>query len=107
MPRYLIGASYTAEGTKGLIKGGGGTARRAAVQESLRSVGGELEAFYYAFGGEDVYLIASMPDNVSAAAIALTVRASGAANLKTTILLTAEEIDQAARKSVTYRAPGS
>jgi uncharacterized protein with GYD domain len=107
MPRYLIRASYTAEGTKGLIKAGGGTARRAAVQEMLRPLGGELEAFYYALGDEDACVIVSLPDNVSAAAISLAVNASGAVNLKTTVLLTPEEIDQAARKSVNYRVPGS
>ena len=107
MPRYLIRASYTAEGTKGLIKGGGGTARRAAVQEMLRPAGGEIEAFYYGLGDDDAYVIVSLPDNVTAAAVSLAVNASGAVNLRTTALLTPEEIDQAARKSVNYRAPGS
>jgi uncharacterized protein with GYD domain len=107
MPRFLIRGNYTAEGTKGLIKGGGGTARRAAVQEMLRPAGGEIEAFYYALGEDDVYVIAQFPDNVSAAAISLAVNASGAVNLKTTVLLSPEEIDQAVRKSVNYRVPGS
>jgi uncharacterized protein with GYD domain len=106
MAKYLISASYTTEGTKGLIKGGGGTARRNAIQQLLQSVGGRLESIYYAFGHEDVYLIADIPDNVAAAAVALTVNASGAATVKTTILMTPEEVDQAAKKSVTYRAPG-
>src|SRR5215470_18197340 len=106
MPRYLIRANYTAEGTKGLIKGGGGSARRAAVQEMLRPIGGELEAFYYALGDDDVFAIASLPDNASAVAISLAVNAAGAATAKTTVLLTPEEIDQAARKSVNYRVPG-
>ena len=106
MPRFLIRASYTAEGTKGLIKGGGGTARRAAVQEMLRPVGGELEAFYYGLGDDDAYVIVSLPDNVSAAAVSMAVNASGAVNLRTTALLTPEEIDQAAKKNIPYRAPG-
>jgi uncharacterized protein with GYD domain len=106
MAKYLIGASYTVEGTKGLIKGGGGTARKNAIQQLLQSVGGSLESIYYAFGPEDVYLIANIPDNVSAAAIALTVNASGAATVKTTVLMTPEEVDQATKKTTTYRAPG-
>src|ERR1700740_3012879 len=106
MAKYLISASYTVEGTKGLIKGGGGTARRNAIQQLLQSVGGRLESIYYAFGHDDVYLIADIPDNVAAAAIAFTVNASGAATVKTTVLMTPEEVDQAAKKSVTYRAPG-
>ncbi len=106
MPKYLISASYTAEGAKGLIKGGGGTARRAAVQQAIQSVEGKLEAFYYAFGEHDVYLILDAPDNVNAAALSLAVSASGAATVKTTVLLTPEDIDQAAKKHVTYRQPG-
>lgn len=106
MPKYLISASYTAEGTKGLIKGGGGTARRAAVQQAIQSVEGKLEAFYYAFGEHDVYLILDAPDNVNAAALSLAVSASGAAAVKTTVLITPEDIDKAAKKQVTYRPPG-
>jgi len=106
MAKYLIEASYTAEGTKGLIKGGGGTARRAAVQQMLAGAGGKLEAFYYAFGENDVIAIVDVPDNVSAAAISLAVNGAGAVSLKMVVLLTPEEIDQAAKKAVTYRPPG-
>lgn len=107
MPRYLIRASYTAEGAKGFVKGGGGTARRAAVQEMLQPIGGELESFYYAMGEDDAYVVCSLPDNVTAAAVSLAVNASGAVNLRTTVLLTPEEMDQATRKNIKYRAPGS
>jgi uncharacterized protein with GYD domain len=106
MPKYLFRASYTAEGTKGLIKGGGGTARRAAIQQSAQSVEGKLEAFYYAFGEDDVVGIIDAPNNVTAAAISLAINAGGAASTKLTVLLTPEEIDQAAKKAVTYRPPG-
>jgi len=106
MPKYLVQASYTAEGTRGLLKGGGGTARRAAVQQLAQGLEGKVESLYYGFGDDDVFVILDLPDHISAAAIALTVRASGAVSLKTTVLLTPEEIDQAARKTVHYRAPG-
>lgn len=106
MPKYQIEASYTADGSKGLLKEGG-TSRREAVNTLLASVGGKVESFYYAFGGSDVYVIVDVPDNVSAAAVALTVAASGLATLKTTVLLTAEEIDEAVKKSPTYRGPGA
>ncbi len=49
MPKYLFQASYTAEGAKGLLKEGG-TKRRAAVEQLIKSVGGTLEAFYFALG---------------------------------------------------------
>ena len=105
MPKYLYQASYTAEGTKGLLKDGG-TKRRAAVEEMAKAVGGKLEAFYYAFGGSDVFVIVDAPDNASAAAVSLAVNASGAVQLKTTVLFTPEEMDQATKKSVSYRPPG-
>jgi len=106
MPKYLITGNYGVEGTKGLVKGGGGTARRKAVEEMMHGAGGKVEAFYYAFGNDDVYVIVDAPDNVTVAAISLAVNATGAVAIKTTALLTPEEMDQAARKSVSYRAPG-
>ncbi len=106
MPKYLIEASFTTEGVKG-IQSAGGTARVDAVTKSVESVGGKLESFYFAFGNRDVYVIADMPDNESAAALALTVNASGAVGTKTVVLLTPEEVDGAAKKSVDYRPPGS
>lgn len=105
MAKYLIQASYTAEGTKGLLKDGG-SKRRAQVEEIAKSLGGTMEAFYYAFGESDVLTILDLPDNVSTAAVSLVVNASGAVQLKTTVLLTAEEMDEATKKTVSYRPPG-
>ena len=105
MPKYFFQASYTAEGTKGLLKDGG-SKRRATVEELIRGLGGRLESFYYAFGETDVLGVVDMPDHVSIAALSLAVNASGAVNLKMTVLLTPEEIDQAAKKTVHYRPPG-
>jgi uncharacterized protein with GYD domain len=106
MPKYLIEASYTQEGAKGLQKAGG-TSRRDAVAQVAESVGGQLESFYFAFGDRDATVIVDLPDNESAAAVALTVNASGGATTKTVVLLTPEEVDAAAKRSVDYRAPGS
>ncbi|HLE81649.1 MAG TPA: GYD domain-containing protein [Dehalococcoidia bacterium] len=106
MAKYLVKATYSQEGLKGVIKGGG-SARRAALTQSAQSVGGKLEAFYFAFGKDDVYLIVDAPDNVSVAALTLAAGASGSVSrLETVVLLTPEEVDQAAKKTVTYRAPG-
>ena len=106
MPKYLVEASYTVEGTKGLLKDGG-SKRRAAAEAAIKSLGGRLEAFYFAFGATDVFAIVEMPDNVSAAAVSLAITASGAVTLKTTVLLTPEEMDQATKKTVSYRPPGA
>jgi|SRR3990172_3239161 len=105
MPKYLTIASYTTEGTRGLLKEGG-SARRAAVEKLLGGLGGKVESFYYAFGDADVYVITEAPDNVSVAAVSLAVNASGAVSAKTVVLLTPQEMDAAAKKSVEYRAPG-
>ena len=105
MPKYLVQAKYVGDGLKGLLKEGG-SSRRAAVEKLFGSVGGKLEAFYYAFGDTDVFIIADVPDNISAAALSLTVNASGAATSTVTVLLTPEEVDAAARKTLSYRAPG-
>jgi len=105
MPKYLMEASYTADGAKGLAKEGGST-RRKTVEDLVTGLQGRVEAFYYAFGGSDVYLIVDLPDAVTAAAVSLAVNQSGAVQLKTIILMTAEEMDQAAKKTVAYRPPG-
>jgi uncharacterized protein with GYD domain len=105
MPKYLFEASYTTEGLKGLLKDGG-SKRRKDLKEAVKEMGGTLEAIYFAFGDEDVFSIVDLPDNVSATAIALAITASGAVRIKTVVLLTPEEVDQATKKTVKYRAPG-
>ena len=105
MPKYLFTGSYSTEGLKGLISDGG-TKRREVAKKAVESVGGRLEAFYFAFGDTDVVGIADLPDNVSVAAISLAISATGAFSFKTTVLLTAEEMDEATRKEITYRPPG-
>jgi uncharacterized protein with GYD domain len=105
MPKYLAQANYVGEGIKGLLKEGG-SSRRAAIEKLFGSVGAKIEAFYYAFGDTDLFIIADAPDNVTVAALSLIVNAAGAATAKITVLLTAEEIDAAVKKTPTYRPPG-
>jgi uncharacterized protein with GYD domain len=106
MPKYLIEASYTVEGVRG-VKDAGGSSRRDAVAKVAESVGGRLESFYFAFGDHDVYTVVDLPDNESAATVALTVNAAGGATVRTVVLLTPEEVDAAAKRSADYRPPGS
>jgi uncharacterized protein with GYD domain len=105
MAKYLYQASYTEEGLKGLLKEGG-TNRREAVAKAIEGMGGTLEAFYYAFGHADVVGIADLPDNVTASAFSLLVAAAGGAKVKTTVLITPEEVDKAVKISADYRPPG-
>jgi uncharacterized protein with GYD domain len=105
MPKYLVEASYTLDGIRG-VQRDGGSSRRDAVAKLAESVGGRVESFYFAFGDRDVYSVVELPDNESATAVALTVNASGAVNVRTTVLLTPEEVDAAAQRSVDYTPPG-
>ena len=104
MAKYLYEGCYTEQGLKGLMKEGG-SSRRQVVEAMLKELGGKLEAFYYAFGDNDVYCIVDVPDHVTTAAVIFAVNASGAAKLKTTVLLTPEDVDQATKESVHYRPP--
>jgi uncharacterized protein with GYD domain len=105
MSKYLFYGSYTLEGVKGLIKEGG-SSRRAQVESTVRGLGGKLEAFYFAFGGNDVFTIMDFPDNISCAAVSLAVNAAGGFKGTTSVLLSPEEMDQATKKKVLYRGPG-
>ena len=109
MARYLFKGSYSMEGLKGLLKEGG-SARRDAVAKLAEAFGGTLEAFYYAFGGTDVFSLVDLPDNVSATAVALVANAAGTSKVKTTVLITPEEVDRAvdlaAEEVAAYRPPG-
>ena len=105
MPKFLVHGNYVGEGVKGLLKEGG-SGRRAAVEKLAASMGGKIEGLYYAFGETDVFVIVDMPDNASMAAVALVAGASGAVDIKTTVLMTPEEIDEAVKKTPDYRPPG-
>jgi len=106
MPKYLIQSKYTREGVEGIrIKGG--TARREAITDMARSLGGELESYYFGFGEYDVHAILDLPDDEAAAAVVLAVDAAGGAIASTTVLLAPEQIDEAASRAAGYRPPGS
>ena len=105
MPKYLIEASYTAEGAKGIAKDGG-SKRKAFVGEMTKKSGGTMESFYFAFGSNDVYCVVDVPDVASMMAVSLAVNSSGAVKLKTIPLISAEEVDTAAKLQVNYRPPG-
>jgi uncharacterized protein with GYD domain len=105
MPKYLLHINYVGEGIKGLLKDGG-TKRRAVADGAAKSLGGTMEAFYFAFGDTDAYVIVDLPDHASMTALALTVGSSGAATIKTTVLMTPAEVDDAAKKTPNYQPPG-
>jgi uncharacterized protein with GYD domain len=105
MPKYRFEATYSTQGEEG-VRSKGGTDRRDAVADAVRSVGGELECLYFEFGDHDAFSIVDLPDDEAAAAVSLIATASGAAKVKTTVLLTPEQVDEAANRAVSYRPPG-
>ncbi len=105
MAKYLVQVNYVGEGIKGLLHDGG-SKRREVVDKLFKSLGGTLETFYYAFGETDLFVIADFPDQATASAAILTVTATGTVTCKTTVLLTPEEIDAAAKKTSVYSPPG-
>jgi uncharacterized protein with GYD domain len=106
MAKYLIVVTYSAEGMKGMLREGG-SARRSTIADIVKNLDGSLEAFYFAFGENDVYSIVDLPDNVSAAAMAMNISAAGMCRCDVTVLLTPEEIDKSARTKMWFRPPGA
>jgi uncharacterized protein with GYD domain len=106
MPKMMVKASYSAEGARGLVKEGG-SGRRAAIKKLVESLGGTMEAFYFAYGEADAIVIVDVPDATDGLALSMAVNASGAVRLTSIPLITPEEMDAACRKSIAYRAPGA
>ena len=106
MPKFLVKATYTAEGHKGLAKDSA-SSRKAVLASAAKKLGGKLEAFYFTLGEDDAILILDMPDHIAMAAVATAACASGAVRTHTDLLLTAAEMDEALAKPVNYRAPGA
>jgi uncharacterized protein with GYD domain len=105
MPKYMVQASYTAAGVKGLLKEGA-SGRRKAIERAVKGLGGKVEAIHYAFGEYDTILIMDLPDNVAATALSLAVGSSGAVRIATTPLISVQEVDAACKQAVEYRPPG-
>ena len=106
MGKYMFHATYTGEGLVGLLKEGG-SRRRAALTDTIEAMGGNVEGLYYAFGETDLYIICDLPDDATATAVSLNIANAGALNMRATVLLTPETVDEAVKKQVPYRPPGA
>jgi uncharacterized protein with GYD domain len=106
MAKLLWHGSYSEQGARALVEEGG-TKRRAGVDQAVTAMGGTLESMYFAFGDDDFYATVDMPDNVSGAAVSLAAAQAGAVRLKTVVLLTAEDLDEAAKRAHEYQGPGA
>jgi uncharacterized protein with GYD domain len=105
MPKYLMQARYTTEGLHGLLSDSA-AGRRSDVQAAVRALGGTVESFYYTFGDDDAIVIVDLPSNITAAALTFKVSGAGGVRVRTTPLLTVEDVDKALDIKTTYRAPG-
>jgi uncharacterized protein with GYD domain len=106
MPKYLFQVNYVGDGVKGLLKDGG-SKRRAVVEKLFKSLGGSLDAYYFAFGDTDLYIIADFPNHAAVTACVLTVTATETVTVKTTVLLAPEEVDAAGKLTPTFSPPGA
>ena len=105
MAKYLYHGTYTDKGLQGLMKDGG-TKRMEVTKKAIESLGGKMEAYYFAFGSNDFYIIAEAPDNVNAITGSLVANASGTVKVNITVLVTPEEVDQAVKQTMDWRPPG-
>ncbi len=106
MGKYMFHTKYTATGLAGLLKEGG-SRRQEALTQTIEAMGGTVEGFYYAFGDTDLYLIADLPDDATATAVSLNIANAGALDIRATVLITPETVDEAVKKKVPYRPPGA
>lgn len=105
MAKYMSTGSYTVDGIKGVLKEGG-SGRRDAVAAAIKAMGGHMEAYYFAFGENDVVVISDLPDNVTALALSMGIASTGTVGVKTTVLLTPEDVDKATKKTLSFRPAG-
>jgi uncharacterized protein with GYD domain len=105
MPHYLSQVSYTPEAWARLVANP--QDRIEAVRGPIEKLGGRIHNAFFAFGEYDVVVITEMPDNISAAAIAIAFAAGGSVKSeKTTPLMTTAEALEAIKKAGTsgYRS---
>ncbi len=105
MPKYLYHGSYTDKGLKGLMKDGG-SKRVKVTKKAIESLGGKMEAYYFALGGTDFFIILELPDNVRAIAGSLIANASGTVKVNITALVSPKEVDMAVKHTMDWRPPG-
>lgn len=106
MPKFMAKAHYNADGARALMKEGG-SSRVAAVTKAAKAIGGKVESFYFAYGGDDAFVIVDVPNEAAALALSLAVNASGTVTLDMVPLITPKQMDDAAKVTVKYRAPGA
>lgn len=106
MPRYLLQATYTSAAMAAFIANP--QDRTAGVVAMCTKMGGKLDSLEFGIGDYDVIAMATLPDYVSAAAMALAICAPGhIKSYKTTRLLSSQEFVAAQKMAhnAGYQAP--
>jgi uncharacterized protein with GYD domain len=106
MPLFLTQVSYTDQAWQSLVSNPQN--RAEALRPVLEKLGGRIVNTWFAFGDYDIVLISELPNNVSAAALAIAVSAGGACKaVKTTPLIDVAEGLEALKLAASsgYRAP--
>jgi uncharacterized protein with GYD domain len=106
MATYMCQGSYTPEAWAAMLAHP--VDRTDVVRPVIEKMGGKLVNAWFAFGDSDIFVIAEMPSNVEAAALALTIAAGGAfKSMKTTPLMSVAEGIEAMKKAAQsgYKAP--
>ena len=108
MPRYLVQASYTSAAAAAFVSNP--QDRVAGLRTVIEKLGGKLESLDFSLGEHDVIAVSSLPDDTTAAAVALAVNAPGhLKSYKTTRLLSSQEFLAAQQKAhgASYQAPAT
>lgn len=84
----------------------GGTKRMEVTRKAIESLGGKMEAYYFALGGNDFFIILEAPDNVKAITGSLIANASGTVKVSITALVSPEEVDRAVKQTMDWHPPG-
>ena len=106
MAFYMIQTAYTAEAMAAMAKNP--QDRSVPVRELMQKLGGRLMSFYFCFGEYDVVVLAELPDDTAASAVAMAAVSPGHLKaIKTTKLFTVEETMEAMRKagSLAFQGP--
>ena len=106
MGKYLYRLQYTRAGLDGTVKEGFAK-REAYFRKSVDGLGGTTEAAYWAYGDTDVFIVVDLPGQDKATGLALSLAETGSFRVTTTTLLTAAEMDAAAKHMPSYRAAGA
>ncbi|MEK7407448.1 MAG: GYD domain-containing protein [Acidobacteriota bacterium] len=88
MPSYIALSQFTQQGIENVKQS---PARLDAFKQVLQAAGGRLKAFYLTMGQYDIVCVFDLPDDETAAKVALTLGSKGNIRTQTLRAFTEEE----------------